>query len=55
MNDPGFEIYFCDLKPNVQQEILEAYNIADESEMNWDTFPLFTLFLSDLVDVEANE
>lgn len=39
----GFEIYFNDLKPEVQKEILDYYGIDDPEEANWDAIPLFIL------------
>ncbi len=33
-------IYFSDLIPETQAELLEAANISDPSEANWDVFPL---------------
>ena len=47
------DIYFSDLIPETQAEILEAYGISHPSEMNWDVFPLFDLEV-DLEDVEHN-
>lgn len=35
-----FEIYFEDLKPEVQKELLKFCKIKDQYVMNWDTFPL---------------
>lgn len=37
-----FDIYFYDLKPEVQKQIAEYFNF-DPSETNWDCFPLFVL------------
>jgi hypothetical protein len=34
------EIYFDDLSVDKQTELLEAYNIKDQKEMNWDTLPV---------------
>ena len=37
------EIYFSDLNPNAQKELLEAFGIQSECEANWDIFPIATL------------
>lgn len=34
------EIYFDDLSADKQTELLEAYDIKDQKEMNWNTFPI---------------
>jgi len=39
----GLEVYFHDLKPTVQKEILDYYGIDEPEEANWDTIPLFIL------------
>lgn len=31
-----FEIYFSDLNEDAQQRLMEAVNITDPKEMNWD-------------------
>lgn len=38
--DELFEIYFEDLKPEVQKEFLKFYKIKDQYQMNWDVFPI---------------
>ena len=35
-----FEIYFNDLKPEVQQNMLDTFKLKNEKEANWDVFPL---------------
>jgi hypothetical protein len=42
MNTVSFNIYFEDLRPDAQNELLPAFgtNIRDE---NWDTQPLFII------------
>lgn len=35
-----FEIYFEDLKPEVQKELLKFCKLKNQYEMNWDVFPL---------------
>lgn len=37
------DIYFRDLKGDVQQEVLEAAGVKTPEEMNWDVFPLTTI------------
>ena len=34
------EIYFDDLKEEVQKQILEKAGITDPAEANWDVFPI---------------
>lgn len=34
------EIYFDDLKADVQQEILERVGVQDPADMNWDVWPI---------------
>lgn len=31
-----FEINFCDLKPDVQDALLEAVGVKEPGDMNWD-------------------
>ena len=38
-----FEIYFDDLKEEIQQQLLEATGIKDPADANWDVFPIATL------------
>ena len=38
----NIEIYFDDLKEEVQKDILESLGINDPKEMNWDVFPVAT-------------
>ena len=35
-----FEIYFHDLKEEVQQQLLEAFGMKSPKERNWDVFPI---------------
>lgn len=37
-----FEIFFDDLKPEVQKELCKTFNTTPEDE-NWDVIPLTTL------------
>lgn len=32
----NYEIFFSDLKPEAQAELMKAVGITDPSEMNWD-------------------
>ena len=38
-----FDIYFKDLKPEVQKELLEWCDVEDEYTLNWDVFPLASI------------
>ena len=38
-----FEIYFNDLKPEAQQELLETFGLSSADEMNWETLPIATI------------
>lgn len=38
--DELFEIYFEDLKPEVQKRLLKFCKLKDQYQMNWDVFPL---------------
>lgn len=38
------EIYFRDLSKEKQKEVLEAYGMKSEEEMNWDVFPIDVLY-----------
>ena len=37
-----YEIFFKDLKPEVQKNLCETFKTTEQAE-NWDVFPLFTL------------
>ena len=37
------EIYLEDLKPEIQEKVLEELGIKSTSEGNYDVFPLFTV------------
>ena len=39
-----FEIYFNDLKQEVQASLLAFYGLSNASEGNYDVLPLFTLW-----------
>lgn len=35
-----FEIWFSDLNPRAQEDLLRTFNIEDEGDMNWDISPI---------------
>lgn len=41
------EIYFGDLIPEKQKELLDAVGVSDPKEMNWD-MPIFPIAVVDL-------
>ena len=44
MNLPDtVEIFYSDLVPEAQAELLKAFGYVNPSEGNWDAFPLFVL------------
>lgn len=43
------DIYFSDLKPEAQKEVLDAFGLKNEKEANWDVFPLAS------IEVEEDE
>jgi len=43
----AIEIFFDDLSIEKQNELLEAYNITDPEEMNWETVPIATINVDD--------
>jgi hypothetical protein len=38
-----FELFFDDLTPTAQAEILEKAGIKSADEMNWEVFPITTI------------
>ena len=42
VNTVSVNIYFDDLKPETQEEILKIFDTT-KAEENWDTFPLFII------------
>lgn len=38
-----FEIYFSDLNPKAQKDLLKFYNIKNPCQMNFDIYPVATL------------
>ena len=45
----NFEIFFDDLKPEAQQELLETFGLSSADEMNWETLPIA------VIDIEEDE
>ena len=41
------EIYFRDLVSEVQSAALDLYGIKSPEDANWDSFPIFTLEVSE--------
>ncbi len=37
------EIYICDLKPEVQEQVLSELNLSSDKDGNYDLFPLFVV------------
>lgn len=50
-----FELYFSDLTETAQQSILEKAGIQDETELNWDVFPITTIEFEDNEESEDEE
>ena len=48
------EIHFSDFTPETQKRLLRGYKISDPKEVNWDVFPVFTLY-PDLISFEDDE
>lgn len=46
----NFELWFDDLKSEIQNKLLKAAKIEDPSDANWDAFPIAEVFLSDEYD-----
>ena len=40
------EIYICDLKPEVQEQVLSELNLSSDKDGNYDLFPLFVILKS---------
>lgn len=49
-----FELYFRDLTPEAQARFLEFYRVYDETEYNWDLFPIATFEVPEEVNFEDN-
>ena len=39
-----YEIYFSDLTPEAQKDLLDFVGIASPKELNWDVYPIAMLF-----------
>lgn len=50
-----FEIYFNDLKPEVQDELLAYMGISNADELNWDIMPLMVIGNNILGNVNVDE
>ena len=52
-----YEIYFRDLTPKSQAELLATTGLSDPKEANWDVIPLATIFTFDdnEGEIPANE
>lgn len=46
------EIYFADLKESVQKEVLDACNITKPEDANWDVFPIATIDVPSLDEID---
>ena len=45
MSEIEFPIYWSDLTPEAQSRLLEAYKAKTAEEMNWDVYPVDTLYV----------
>ena len=45
----NFEIFFDDLKPEVQEQLLSLMKEEQKEDMNWDIFPIA------VIDIEEDE
>ena len=41
------EVYFDDLNEEMQKKVLDFYGIEDPKDMNWDVFPITSIFKED--------
>lgn len=37
------EVFYDDLNPEAQAELLKFYHVSKPQQMNWDVFPIFIL------------
>lgn len=42
-----FELFFSDLTEDAQKNLLEKAGLKDETQANWDVFPITTIVLGD--------
>lgn len=49
-----YEIYFEDLNPGAQQNLLEAANITKPEDANWDVFPIAYIEIPTLDDLQPD-
>jgi hypothetical protein len=52
MEENTIEIYFRDLTPTKQKEVLKAAGISNPEEANWDAFPIAEIILGQSEDPE---
>lgn len=45
-----FEIFFADLRPDIQQDLLVFAGIQKPEEANWDIFPVTSVFKGEIDD-----
>lgn len=42
-----FDLMFSDLSEEAQQRLLDFYGVQSAADMNWDVFPITTLYTED--------
>lgn len=45
-----FEIFFQDLRPEIQKELLEFFKKRSPEELNWDVFPVTSVYRGEIED-----
>lgn len=55
MYKESFELYWGDLTPEAQQELLNVFGIASLEDTNWDCMPIATLEAEDALYDKAKE
>ena len=45
-----FEIYFSDLKEDIQKKLLDAVHAKTPADMNWDIYPIAVCEIKELDD-----
>ena len=55
MYKESFELYWGDLTPEAQQELLNVFGIASLEDTNWDCMPITTLEAEDALYDKAKE
>ena len=46
----GFDIWFDELSEEKQKDLLDFYGIENPKEMNWDVFPVTTVYRCEAED-----